>query len=461
MKARPFTSTSSIDRMLATVTEPVLLAMIEDASKRANLIWLERLRATEVFKAPALDPLAPVEAMLPEISRWASRCKAAMALVKSNQPDTVHANLHTLTATDEVKRFFHDLIKEVAATSEAFKGVLSSVAHDLVVETIGSCAALACALDLPQTIHAINAHGDAYKTALLSLGELNLRPVLISPFEPKVQTALRVSPYLVALQFDRRECLTALLGEDDYVVRLGGYDGAKFEAFSILGSLTKVSHVCSSNAFEVALQHFLANPVLQDEERFGQLRYAIDILDPLKDAHRNIHLLPAFLNSGIFDRRSFAAITAAISIGETQVLDRYEENFPWGDGFNGAFWRRPSPLAIAISAGHNSCALRLINLAARDDHLDMIERSLLGVAPNSLSGVSADALMTQTAGPVVARLLELNVINPSTTIEGGTTLLSHAEALNPTFAQIIRSVAARQSVKDLVGTLVQAAVPAP
>ncbi|MGJ7523799.1 hypothetical protein ACSFA0_25210 [Variovorax sp. LT1P1] len=375
MKSKPFTNPADYGRMLATVDEQTLLAMVAAESKVLNV---DRMR---VMVEEGLLNAAPATAQQTDPTvDWVNRISAFTSFTYGITTEVLTADARfgslyreaetaVFGATEDARSMFAAAVATVIEEharllKEDLIDEYSALAHSGMARMLAG----AVAMDMPDQVRAIAiACPDAMTTmfGLQRLGAAMQQQVLPRAGEvPEV----RVNAYFSALQLSRETCLSELfacgLRADTAVAE------ARYESFSevaaVLGMASIVVPVCTPSAFALVLDAIVQ---LREFQLAGKKRQLVEFAQlaagaaPSTEGEPAVapwlrNYVPAFAHVGAYDDAALDAVQAALRDGHVSVVMRLADAAYWAQ-VGWLFSTAQSPILHAVATGDPADAHRI------------------------------------------------------------------------------------------------------
>lgn len=457
--AAPFTQPEDLKRLLATLPEPVLLAMIECKASELDLDWLALLVNSRAFELVMPDDGNYLHAYNAE-NQWALRCRAILTVMDkahlmpvsndaqeaSNGDDPV---LKRARACFDLGPTGNALLSQFCETvAKQLFGFISTTATDSIDQVAAQTIALAAMMndtDLAQRL--IEAHPAGLNVLFPSdaVGQGMLSHLRVNKFEQ-----MHLSPYFCAVQFASIDCVRMMT---EHIAIHTPFYSAKSEdrkrptEFTFLESFADFRYPCDPDVLVPVLQKAVAQ---NDVNLRQDLKNAMTQVMRRKDGittQMNNHLVDAFVQADVHKVDPKTLLFLAVANGWPQVVNGLQDRIDWNH-FIQASSNRQSATANAIDQQNTSGLHALIDLAlAQGQEKNMLDGFVLN--EGVLTEDTALSLIACEKGvAVMARLIDLG-LDPDMQTDHVTLRQLSEQSEHGAYA-VIHSVLARKQARALV-----------
>lgn len=479
MNATPFTQESDWIRLLATLPEKTLCAMIEEKSKVQDLPWLSLMLRTGLFDTtPSQDPVNPKNLLgrVPDPeSAWGDRCKAMLSVMdtaawslKEFEDET---NLNPKTAVfnlaPEAKDFFAGFCARLASQVH---GIENTKQNDWVRSIIGQAMGLACMMNKPDALQTlIDACPHAAKATFSETTVGN------GMFSYKLQgkpCAMDLMPLFCALEFSSIACTEKLLVPLAIIspslplctIHKGH---SRPDNVNVLDSFFDLRLRGDPLAFTPLLKHLALREGVPPHGLISGALQEVMERNEKGQVPVNARMLPAFLASGVANTLQDQALPLAIEHNHPTAIEHFRGRINWdrmkslatAADCGGERDLEEAPVTVAIQLMRAEGVLKLIELAKEDGRCDAVLAQIVS-QHGKLSGDTARHLTENAVGVQILTALLQAGLDPLVaagrhTDSGYRTLKDVASQANSNAIDVINSFMRREQAKALIDEMNQ------
>lgn len=459
-------------RVLASMTEPALLAEIRSRSMDGNFEHMREALKAGVFDAqPFIDEakknLLSANALQ---NAWQGRCSALMAImenalvVEEEAPNGEKKKSLVFDVSEGCRKFLADFCVHVGHQGKAWFSGLAPRSTDDSTVAVTQAMHLTCMLDRADVLEGlIKARSGAVHVPMSDAKVGNLFS-MFSTFMAQNDACLEIMPLFTAMQFSSEACVKTLLPHVGEELEMGRYGvgSTALTPLTFLASFENVTHMGSTAAMVPVMKEFLS---FMEENDDGQkirtsLLETIDEIMARSDygtLSRNAQTIPACMQSGWLDVDPVRSINRALADGFPEVIDHFKSRIPWQEiFFLAGKGSANSPFLKAINNG-NVTAVQSLLAMSKDEGKEATQAVVAHfLRQRSMPPDMATALTRRKAGiSLLGSIFEMG-IDGKTPVSGvGATLLDVAKTVDTTAASIIQSHMSRKKAHDLISEIVQ------
>lgn len=456
-----FTEREDLRRVVVTLPEEALLALLNQASREGDAEWLELALEEGVLDPDRITIVsgrrrASTSEELQDV--WAGRVGAFMGCLDNMRVENAvnEAGQEHAVGRFELPTSLHYVVESFFAhVSDGYKKLcLGSTPtggekHGRAVLLAHSLAVLLDRIELLDL------------KAMPGVGAWSACWVNEARFERffSLKPGTYIDPLFLAFQFNKSKSLEALLkgrNADDVPLLYPSQGNSIREAFEAVAFTASTQ--TAARLFD-AITPASPQPAEINEDDYGaqMIRYLSDEAQRMVQAamnaegqedgaHINAHMLPALADAGALDINPLASVKAALRNGHVYAIEHFRQKMPW-DELERDLRVLDNAFEDALERLKVDGLLRMIEIARIDGRTELVLRALSmprvsdASATRQMNQQCADVLVGSTEGRIVlAQLLQMG-LDPNILVESsrGKTLHQHAMSLGADGAALILS----------------------